>query len=434
MNNKEVHTIHLTKEQINQYINGDLSDKEMHVIERHLLSCEFCSEAMGGYENSITEINIDLELDDLSNRIKSRVAPSKKKRKFVLFRIAAIALALIVSGIFITNYFINDIKEAQFSEKKEVKEVKEVKEAEEEKEEIKSKVESKVEQEKSTMKIGDSIVVPVSTSLSANSNSGYANTQNVQYTSTSNDVTVDEVDITAYEVPLADEDDVNLDAITIQSSVKSERSSVQARSMKSAQSEMADEIIDEESKIKGLVIDEESNEGLPFVSVVNLDKDLGTQTDIDGEFELEAEEGDEIVVSYIGYNTQSIELTDEQEVIISMNAGVALDEFVVTKKTKEKSIDLSPKPLIGYKGYKSYLKENLQFPQAAIDAGIKGKVIVKFIIDEKGALSDFTITKSLGYGCDEEAIRLIKEGPAWQAAVKDDKTISQEVKVKVNFK
>ena len=51
-----------------------------------------------------------------------------------------------------------------------------------------------------------------------------------------------------------------------------------------------------------------------------------------------------------------------------------------------------------------------------------------------GNLSDFKIIKSLGYGCDEEAIRLIKEGPAWISAFKDGKTISEEVKIKVTFK
>jgi len=453
VNKKEVHTIHLTKDQISLYLNGDLSDKEMHVIERHLLSCEFCNEAIEGYENTMATMDIDLAMDDIQSRLDSRVAKEKRNTKITFYKIAAIALVLIISGIFITNYFIGDIKKPQFSEKKQEqttdssnvkkqeleKPTKKEIESTEIKEEIEPQLEkeeenSAEEQEKSIEKKSESLVIPSTNTLSGNSNSEYATTENVQFSNATEEVTSDEIEIAAYEVPLTDEDDLDLDAITIQSSAKRERSSVQARSMKSAQSEIVDEVKDEKIKIQGVVRDEESNEVLPFVSVVNLDKDLGTQTDLDGEFELEAEEGDEIVVSYIGYNTQSIEVADEQEVTIAMNAGVDLDEFVVSTISTEKTSDADPIPLIGYKAYKSYLKENLQFPQAAIDAGINGKVVVKFSVDEKGNMHDFTIVKGLGYGCDEEAIRLIKEGPIWQSAIRNGQAINRELKMKVSFK
>lgn len=453
MSKIESHITHLTKEQIEQYLRGDLSDKEMHVIERHLLSCDMCNEAMEGYESSVQNIQFDAELDELSNRLESRINSKKKNKAFPFLRIAAIALVLIISGIFITNYFINDLKKPQFSEKKQKQltdssKVKEPKlednskkeiESTEVKEEIEShvgkeEVESEIEQEKSSKKTDDSIVIPTTTSLSDNNNRGFATTQNIQNTNTSNDVTVEEIEITSYEVPLADQDAVIMDEIIIQESAKREQVIVQSRSMNNASSTKVATFAEEKNTVKGVVNDEGTNESLPFVSVVNIDRDVGTQTDLDGKFELEAEEGDEIVVSSIGYNTESIEIADEQELTVAMSAGVELDEYVVSDKSDYSISESDAQPSVGYGPYKQYLKDKMKFPQAAIDAEIKGKVIVKFRIDEKGSMSDFTITKSLGYGCDEEAIRLIKEGPSWHTAFRDGHAISQEVKVKVFFK
>ena len=59
-------------------------------------------------------------------------------------------------------------------------------------------------------------------------------------------------------------------------------------------------------------------------------------------------------------------------------------------------------------------QKNLQKPQAAIDAGIKGNVEILFTIDASGNPADFIIRRPLGYGCDEEAERLLKEGPKWK--------------------
>jgi TonB family protein len=61
-------------------------------------------------------------------------------------------------------------------------------------------------------------------------------------------------------------------------------------------------------------------------------------------------------------------------------------------------------------------------------------VRVEFTVKADGQLSDFKIKKGLGYGCDEEAIRLIKEGPAWKPAVYQGKKVERKITVYVPFK
>ena len=81
------------------------------------------------------------------------------------------------------------------------------------------------------------------------------------------------------------------------------------------------------------------------------------------------------------------------------------------------SVELSTKvqaavPVIGWVEYEKYLEKNKK-----IDADEKfktGEVVVSFIVDKKGKLSSFKIEQSLGKIEDAEALRLIKEGPAWK--------------------
>lgn len=71
------------------------------------------------------------------------------------------------------------------------------------------------------------------------------------------------------------------------------------------------------------------------------------------------------------------------------------------------------RPVTGEKMYARYIAENLSYPQAARDAGIHGEVMLEFLLKPDGTPHEFKVVQSLGYGCDEEAIRLIREGPKW---------------------
>ena len=60
-----------------------------------------------------------------------------------------------------------------------------------------------------------------------------------------------------------------------------------------------------------------------------------------------------------------------------------------------------------------FLQNNLKYPSMALEANVSGKVIVNFIVDEQGNILKSTILKGIGYGCDEEALRVIKLMPKW---------------------
>lgn len=55
------------------------------------------------------------------------------------------------------------------------------------------------------------------------------------------------------------------------------------------------------------------------------------------------------------------------------------------------------------------LQEEISYPQLAKEAGIQGRVIVEFIIDEEGNVTNPRVIRGIGGGCDEEALRVVSK-------------------------
>ena len=61
-----------------------------------------------------------------------------------------------------------------------------------------------------------------------------------------------------------------------------------------------------------------------------------------------------------------------------------------------------------------FLKENLTYPQEAREIGTSGTVYLEFIVERDGSISNITIKRGIGGGCDEEAIRVVRMMPKWK--------------------
>ncbi|MFN3555169.1 MAG: energy transducer TonB [Bacteroidales bacterium] len=62
----------------------------------------------------------------------------------------------------------------------------------------------------------------------------------------------------------------------------------------------------------------------------------------------------------------------------------------------------------GKEALKEFIKSELVYPPLALQKRVQGDVIVKYKISDNGEVLDPHIVKGLGYGCDEEALRLVK--------------------------
>ena len=80
-----------------------------------------------------------------------------------------------------------------------------------------------------------------------------------------------------------------------------------------------------------------------------------------------------------------------------------------------------------------YLQGSLRYPAAAEKANIQGRVFVSFIVDKTGEVSDIKILKGLGFGIDEEAIRVVQNMPRWKPAMQDGKVVNVRFNLPINF-
>jgi protein TonB len=96
-------------------------------------------------------------------------------------------------------------------------------------------------------------------------------------------------------------------------------------------------------------------------------------------------------------------------------------------------VDQEPVPAGGQPGMGTYLMQNLRYPAAAQRAKIQGKVIVNFVVTSTGKVADVQVTQSVGGGCDEEAVRVIKGMPDWTPGQKNGQAVNVRTSLPILF-
>ena len=81
-----------------------------------------------------------------------------------------------------------------------------------------------------------------------------------------------------------------------------------------------------------------------------------------------------------------------------------------------------------------FLGNNLVYPQEAKEAGIEGQVFVEFYIEKDGTVTDGKVLKGIGYGCDEEALRVVGLMPKWSPGMQRGKAVRVRYTLPINFK
>jgi len=80
-----------------------------------------------------------------------------------------------------------------------------------------------------------------------------------------------------------------------------------------------------------------------------------------------------------------------------------------------------------------FLGSNLVYPQEAKEAGAEGKVFVEFYIEKDGTVCDAKVLRGIGYGCDEEALRVIGLMPKWYPGKQRGKAVRVRYTLPIKF-
>ena len=82
----------------------------------------------------------------------------------------------------------------------------------------------------------------------------------------------------------------------------------------------------------------------------------------------------------------------------------------------------------------AFLREKLKYPEEALRKGIAGKVLVQFVVDERGHLIDPQVVRGLGAGLDEEALRLVRIMPWWTPGLVGGQPVKVAVTLPIVFR
>ena len=80
-----------------------------------------------------------------------------------------------------------------------------------------------------------------------------------------------------------------------------------------------------------------------------------------------------------------------------------------------------------------WVAKNVKYPKYAKEAGIEGTVLVHFVIDKKGKISEAHVHQGVHPVLDEEAVRVILKSPKWKPGKKDGKPVKVSYTMPVMF-
>lgn len=81
-----------------------------------------------------------------------------------------------------------------------------------------------------------------------------------------------------------------------------------------------------------------------------------------------------------------------------------------------------------------FLGKNIRYPTRAFKADVQGKVFASFIVTPTGDIEDVKIIKGIGFGCDEEAVRVISKFPKWTPGKQNGHAVNVKYTLPINFK
>ena len=208
--------------------------------------------------------------------------------------------------------------------------------------------------------------------------------------------------------------------------------------------------------VEGTIIDDATGQPIIGASIIIQNTNNGTITDLDGKFKIETNPKSVLVFSYIGKETYSVTVTEEN--IKSMKKSPIrlkddvqeTDEIVVVGYGTQKEIpqtSTSPKDEItffiveqmpeypgGMSELMKYVARNIKYPADALREKKQGRVIVQFIVGKDGYTSDFKVMKSVSPSLDAEAIRVLANMPKWTPGMQRGEAVPVKYTVPVTFK
>lgn len=398
MDKDSYHIKQFSANDIQRYHAGEMSPQEMHAVEKAALEDAFLSDAIEGYVHT-TKATEDLE--DIKKRLfeketQTRVIPvvAKKRSIYSAFKVAAIVLFLAGAGWVVNQYSLQTKNIV-----------------------AKNNIELKVSdsfQSAAVPFIADSIINHTGISVKEDRQISSAikkydkkdvRQQTYKSPSLQNDQAANEVtaDIAMKEPEQA--------TPKIESRIEGVKSSAAANEKNTA------------NIYKGQVVDKVGNP-VPFATILRVHRREGVTADANGNFSIATTDTMLLAnISAAGFEPFILKTKDPQEnyKVILQSSDNQLTEVVVTaigadreQNEQSEGKERFKKPSNGLKDYDIYLNNNIKQVRDNDNRIVKGQVTLSFDVNKKGEPINIKVEKSLHPACDEQAERLLREGPKWK--------------------
>ena len=147
-------------------------------------------------------------------------------------------------------------------------------------------------------------------------------------------------------------------------------------------------------------------------------------------------------VSGVSNELSAAKVTDLAEIVKAGNVKSAVEPQDTVKadglqgknSTVYDMVEQAPAFPGGPQAMMQFIKDNLKYPQIAKENGIQGRVILQFVVDETGKVTDPKVIRSIDPSLDLEAIRIVKAMPRWTPGMQDGKAVAVRYTIPVIFK
>ena len=125
--------------------------------------------------------------------------------------------------------------------------------------------------------------------------------------------------------------------------------------------------------------------------------------------------------------------SSQPEPLQSTNEGDSIAERVFTGKIYD-VVEEPPSFPDGSRALMSWISNNVHYPPEYPDTSITHRVVVSFVVEPDGSLSNIKIVRSIDSVLDEEAIRVVKSMPRWIPGKQNGKEVRVNYNLPVSFK
>ena len=437
---EEKNIINYTAADIEKYWKGKLNPAEMHAMEKAAMDDPFLADALEGYKNTSLA-----DLDSLKERLDKRVGAvvpilNLKRKRFTWIRAAAAIIIIIGIGLLVQQLVFNDKnKNAMAILEKDDKRPESVtnndritpdsinKDASTEP----GSVVKKQEQKASATPKAESHVYSNPDTISKTSERDVVLKKSENESAPAgNAQVIANAEIKDESVKVRSEEK-NVNDTSKSLNNKLLRLPVPMEKTKASRAYYENDKLSEaalNNKYNYRVVDAQNNP-VPFANVMNTRDNVGTYTDIRGNFNLVSSDSIlHVQIRSLGYdaanyklvpsNTQPGDLVLKEDERKETNAQY---RKVVSSLSRKDSAEIE-EPEVGWGNYNTYIANNIQIPEKVRPKNTRSDVELSFDIDKTGQPINIKVTRSSQCKeCDEEAIRLLKEGPKWKRKRKKSK-------------